>query len=211
MKKIKSVCLGVVVLLPFFLVACNMSLADSFFTSIAQGAELPVEYAIASGDTGLMLGCLAGLEERLNSGSLSEKERGEIALDMVDLLAVLSNSMNTLFPYLLEDSPPEDLSQLESFFATDTAAEYLIRIAENKLMEYALYAAPSPMQLFWGILGLVIQEDIVNGGDFTTLNQEQRNLYETLVVRAEQKAEEGTNPDFLPVLNQLRALFGETP
>ena len=195
-------------LLLLVLSSCNMSPADSLFTSFAQGSELPAEYAIASGNIGLMVGCLAGLERQFNSTGLSDLERGEIALDMVDLLAVLSRSMIVLFSYILEASSPVGLTDIDSFYPSPVDAEYLIRIANEKLMEYGINADPSPMQLFWSILGLAIYENVVNGGDYSTRAADHKLLYDNLVAVAEQEASKGTNPGFLPLLNQLRTVFG---
>ncbi|MCK5735048.1 MAG: hypothetical protein KAH21_01165, partial [Spirochaetaceae bacterium] len=179
-------CFAAVFLL-LILSSCNMSPADSLFTSFAQGSKIPAEYAIASGNAGLMLGCLAGLEREFNSTGLSGLERGEIALDMVDLLAVLSQSMIVLFSYILEGSPPGDLADIDSFYSSPIDAEYLIRIANEKLMEYGINADPSPMQLFWSILGLAIYENVVNGGDYSTMAADHKLLYDNLVAAAEQK------------------------
>ncbi len=201
MKKKQLIIIGLLcIFMMSGLSSCNISLV--------KGSNLPAEYAIASGDTGLMLSCLGGLNSQLQSGSLSDLERGEIALDMVDILAVLSNAFVTILPYLLEGEPPDPLNLIDKFY--DEAGEgYLTRIGEDRLMEYGINAEPSPMQLLWGILGLAVYETVVNGGNHNSLNAEQIILYDVMILDAQQKAAEGSNSDFILLLNQLRTVFGE--
>ncbi len=192
--------------------ACNMTPADSLFTSMANGSKLPVEFAIASGDVGLMLGCLSGLNAQLDSSGLSETERGEIALDMIDLLAVLSNAMVTILPYLLEGAPPIDLIDIGDFY--DSAnVNYLISIAEDKLIEYGINADPAPMQLFWGALGMAAYEYQLQGNDWTQVTYvnitNTSPLYDVIIAEAELMAVQGTNPYFLTLLDRFRALIGD--
>ncbi|RKX82332.1 MAG: hypothetical protein DRP70_16525 [Spirochaetes bacterium] len=199
-KQLIIVILGVLILSGF--TSCNISLV--------KGSNLPAEYAIASGDTRLMLSCLGGLNSQLESGGLSDLERGEIALDMVDILAVLSNAFVTILPYLLDGEPLAPLVLIDDFI--DEAGEsYLTRIAEDRLMEYGINADPSPMQLFWGILGLAVYESVVNGGDYNSLSlsPDLKSSYDAMVLDAQLEAAEGSNPDFILLLNQLRTVFGE--
>jgi len=181
------------------LTSCNISLV--------KGSNLPAEYAIASGDVRLMLSCLSGLDSQIQSGGLSDLERGEIALDMVDILAVLSKAFVTILPYLLEGEPPGSLTLIDDFY-DETGESYLTRIAEDRLMEYGINADPSPMQLFWGILGLAVYENAVSG-DYNSLSADLKSSYDAMVLDAQQKAAEGSNPDFILLLNQLRTVFGE--
>ena len=206
---IKIITVSITVLLLLIPPACNMTPADSLFTSIADGSKLPAEFAIASGDAGLMLGCLSGLNTRQNSGGLSETERGEIALDMIDLLAVLSNAMVDLVPYLLEGVPPT-LLEIEDFFES-TDNNYLVSIAEDNLIDYGLNADPAPMQLFWGALGMAAYEYQIQGNwlDVTYDNIIITSpLYDVIVAEADLMAAQGTNPYFLLLFDKFRTLIG---
>ncbi len=200
MKKKHLIIIAIIsVLMLSGLTSCN--------NSLAKGSNLPAEYAIASGDVRLMLSCLSGLDSQLQSGGLSDLERGEIALDMVDILAVLSKAFVTILPYLLEGEPPGSLTLIDDFY-DETGESYLTRIAEDRLMEYGINADPSPMQLFWGILGLAVHTNVV--GDYNSLSADLKSSYDAMVLDAQQKAAEGSNPDFILLLNQLRTVFGES-
>ncbi|GEM_PF-4035352 len=186
-----------------------ISVLSSCNLSLVNGSNLPAEYAIASGDVSLMLSCLGGLESKLHSGNLSVLEQGEIALDMIDILAVLSNAFVIILPYLLEGVPPDPLILIDDFY-NEAGEGYLIRIEEDKLIEYGINANPSSMQLFWGVLGLIAYETVVNGVDYNFLSFEQKIFYDAMVLEAQQKAAEGNNSDYIPLLNQLRTVFGDS-
>ncbi len=198
-----------IAILNLVLSSCNMTAANSPFSDFAQGSKLPAEFAIASGNVGLMLGCLAGLDDDLQSGGLSNREAGEIALDMIDLLAVLSQVMPNLVPYLIEGDQVALLDAVDDFY--DPAGEtYLRRIGEESLIDYGLYAEPSPLQLFWGALGLVIYDELTNPGDYTTMSGSNLDQYNAVIDEAILQAAEVENPEnFLAVLNQFRVLFGD--
>ncbi len=198
-----------IAILILVLSSCNMTAANSPFSDFAQGSKLPAEFAIASGNVGLMLGCLAGLDDDLQSGGLSNREAGEIALDMIDLLAVLSQVMPNLVPYLIEGDQVALLNAVDDFY--DPAGEtYLKRIGRDSLIEYGLNAEPSPLQLLWGALGFVIYEQIENGviayGGLTTTQSQ----YDAIMAEAVQQAAEVENPEYyLAVLTGFREAFGE--
>jgi hypothetical protein len=196
-------------LLLLFFGSCEMNSSDSPLIIAANGVNLPAEYAIASGDAGLMLECLAGLNDQLKTGNLSDYHRGEIALDMVDLLAVLSNAMVDLTPYLVGGRLPDLLDELEDYYDPSTE-DYILDIYEGRLMEFGILADPSPMQMFWAVLAIILYETIVNGFDYATMPAADAQIYGSYVAEARQQAAGGTNPYYLPVLDNLRTLFGET-
>jgi hypothetical protein len=197
------------VLLLLVIGSCNMTSSDSPLVFAANGANLPAQYAIASGDAGLMLECLAGLNSQLKTGNLSDYQRGEIALDMIDILAVLSNAMAELLPFLIEGTPPANLDNLQDYYDASTE-QYLLEIYEDRLMDFGIVADPSPMQMLWAVLAVVIYQTVVNGVDYGTMLPADALKYNSYVAESQQTAADGTNPYYRPVLDRLRTLYGET-
>ena len=211
MKFIKMGFIPLFAILALVLSSCNMTAANSPFSDFVQGSKLPAEFAIASGNVRLMLGCLAGLNDDLDAGGLSDREAGEIALDMIDILAVLSDAMPSLIPYLIEGDQVAFLTAVENFY--DPAGEtYLLRIGQQSLMEYGLNADPSPLQLLWGAIGLYVYEELVAnpGGDYNNMPANDKVLYHKIMAEAEKRAAEVKNPEYyLAVLTRFREAFGE--
>jgi hypothetical protein len=186
-----------------------MNSTDSPLVIAANGANLPAQYAIASGDAGLMLECLGGLSDQLKTGNLSDYQRGEIALDMIDILAVLSKAMAELVPFLIEGTPPADLDDLQDYYDSSTQ-QYLLEIYEDQLMDFGILADPAPMQMFWAVLAVVIYQTVVNGADYddmVALFPADALIYDSYVAEAQLQAADGTNSHYLPVLDRLGTLF----
>ncbi len=196
--------------LSLVLSSCNMITADSPFAPFVNVGDLPVKYVIASGDPYLMLECLKNQAVLIEDTNLSASEKGEIALDMIDLLAVLSKSISNLLPYLSGNLSPDLLIELEDFYST-SYGRYLIEIQARDLMGYGKFSEPSPLQYFWAILAFTIYQSTENGVvNYVGMNEDDALVYDSYIVAAEQQAADGRNIDYLPPLNHLRTLFGET-
>jgi hypothetical protein len=213
MKKRQLRTLALLVLPLFIFSSCEMAHTRNGFNGIADGSKVPVPMAIASGDTWIMIECLGSLRNKLNECGLSEFERGKIALDMIDLLAVLSGAIVKIGPYLLEDIPPTNFAAPVEFFESADDGT-LAQIAEEKLMEFGIYADPSPMQLFWSLLSLILIQDTYPALSFdyvTDLSPSEQIMYDQIVNEAVEQGAVGTNAQFLPLLSHFRSFITSDP
>lgn len=204
MKKHLPKVLGLLLAITFMLSSCEMAQTRSDWNGLADGAKLPAEFAIASGEPIIILQCLGGLRDQFNEGGLSDIERGEIALDMIDLIAVLSNAVHNLAPFLLGEEDPAILSEIDDFFDSADIA-ILNLIAQEQLMESGIYADPAPMQLFWSILSLASY----TGLDYSAMTLAEQAFYNQIVAEAENQANEGSNTTFAPLLSEFRSHMNE--
>lgn len=198
------------ILVVLILSSCNMMDVSHPFAFFANGGSLSSDMAIASGDPQLMLDCLQSLNTELHSDSLAPEEHSQVALDMIDLLAVLSQVAESLVPYILESADTGTLDDLEDFLDS-SVGDYLSRIAEENLMYHGILGKPSPMQKLWACLGVIAYAFILDStppfldpGDIT---EEQYDQMIVWIGEARVTAAEAENEDFLALLNQLESLL----
>lgn len=209
MNKLGLKASGLILLLlmiPLFFSSCDISAAQDGWSNLADGAKVTPALAIASGNPSIMQECLDGLISQFDEPGLTNEQRGEIALDMIDLLAVLSRAVVDLAPYLFGEVDPATMTDINEFYQT-IDSQFLITISEKRLMTYGLNADPAPTQLLWSLLSLVIRAGLDNG-EYNLLSADEKADFQYMVDEANALAAEGTNTTFVPLLNQFRTLLG---
>jgi hypothetical protein len=206
-----SVLIGVIITL---LSSCEVDMVTDSYQVVADGAALPAKYAIASGNQALMQECLDYNLNRLDDAGLSTEEKGRIALDALDLLAVLSGAVEGLVPYLTGESDPVSIMTLDEFY-TPNSEQYLAQITGNKLIYYAQGTKASPLQRLWGKLavGAFLYQN--NGGvwpanfsDLSSLPDDVEAVFSEWNDGIDAAAASSSSPGFNGLIARLKALVG---
>ena len=197
--------------------SCEFSDAGNVFAGTAYGGHLPAEYAIASGDPVLMLECFAVIYQAWEAGTLSGRAQGKAALDLIDLLAVLSRVITALIPVLLDNQSPVNFDDPADFFSS-ADIDYLADIAANRLLDSALTSGsdPSPLQFLWSVLGILAYEIYVNGATWDDIFGQLTPAEEaalkadisTWLADADAEASRQGDTQFLALTAQLRVVLG---
>ncbi len=210
LKKLRGTSLlGLFLLIPLLLSSCNMMGIDSPFTFVADGGSLTAKMAIASGDPTLMLQCLARIASDYNSGNLSSAEMGEAALDMIDLLAVLSRVINAVIPIIVDNKVPDDYYADAEQFLNIADINYLADIADDSvaadLINHALSADPTALQYFWMAMGLYAWYYL--SGALESLDQDSYDYVIDRVNEAQLVASDAGNTEVVDLLEWFETEF----
>lgn len=194
------------ILILLLLSACNMTGYNSPWSSLAKGGNLPAELAIASGDRELMLDCFHQLFDDFKSGGIAGGLRAEAALDMIDLLAVLSDVVRSLIPYILDGADPTNLDELSDFL--DSANQsFLLTLGSEQFINDGEAAGPSPLQYFWSALGLHVYLLDQYGPPPVGIPPGEHQFMLDLLDSAEQEAADSGNNQLEAFFTQFESLF----